>query len=59
VGVLGGYTTFSAFGRETFVLMSDGQWGRAAANIVLSVVVGLAAVWAGTMVAGRLIARAP
>ncbi len=47
VGVLGGFTTFSAFGVETFALVNDGQYFRAAANVALSVAVGLTAVWAG------------
>lgn len=47
VGVLGGFTTFSAFGLETFALLNDGQYGRAALNIGGSVVMGLVAVWAG------------
>lgn len=47
VGVLGGYTTFSTFGWETFALLNDGQMGRAAGNAALSVVGGLAAVWIG------------
>lgn len=47
VGILGGFTTFSAFGIETFAFLNDGQFLRAAANVGLSVVFGLAAVWAG------------
>ena len=47
VGILGGFTTFSAFGIETFAFVNDGQYLRAALNIVLSVVIGLVAVWAG------------
>lgn len=46
-GVLGGFTTFSAFGWETFGFLNDGQFARAAANVALSVVLGLVAVWAG------------
>jgi len=48
IGVLGGYTTFSSFGYETFQLVRDGEMVPALANVLLQVVVGLAAVWAGT-----------
>ena len=47
IGFLGSFTTFSTFGLESFNLARDGQWLLAAANIGLSVVVGLAAVLAG------------
>lgn len=47
VGVLGGFTTFSTFGMETFSLLNDGQYARAAANVAASVMIGLFAVWAG------------
>ena len=47
VGVLGGFTTFSAFGMETFAFLNDGQYARAATNAGLSVTLGVAAVWAG------------
>ena len=46
-GVLGGFTTFSAFGAETFALASEGQLVRAGLNIMLNVFVSLGAVWAG------------
>ena len=46
-GVLGGFTTFSAFGYETFALARDGRWGFAAANVALQLVCGLLAVAAG------------
>lgn len=46
-GVLGGFTTFSAFGLETMALAREHSWGAAALNIVAHVVLGLAAVWAG------------
>jgi fluoride exporter len=46
-GFLGGYTTFSAFSLQTLTLMQDGQWGPAFANIALSILICLAAVWAG------------
>ena len=47
VGVLGGFTTFSAFGLETFLLAGDGQWRNALLNIVLSCALGFLAVWVG------------
>jgi len=46
-GLLGGFTTFSAFGLETMHLMKRGDLGVAAANVVLSVLAGLVALWLG------------
>jgi CrcB protein len=40
-GVLGGFTTFSAFGLETAYLLRRGATAAAFANVVLSVIVGL------------------
>ena len=53
VGVLGGFTTFSAFGMETFGLLNDGQRVRAATNMILSVGLSLIAVWIGYRLAER------
>ena len=47
VGVLGGFTTFSSFGLDTFTLARGGQFGAAAFNAVGQLLFGLAAVWAG------------
>jgi CrcB protein len=47
VGLLGGYTTFSAFGKETVLLAQAGQWGHAALNVALSNALCLAGVWLG------------
>ena len=47
VGVLGGFTTFSAFGLDTFTLLRAGHTTWAAANGIGQMVVGVAAVWAG------------
>jgi CrcB protein len=47
VGILGGFTTFSTFGFETFSLANDRQFAFAALNIVLSCGLGFFAVWAG------------
>jgi fluoride exporter len=51
VGILGGFTTFSAFGFETFMLASDRQYWFAVLNAVLSCVLGFLAVWIGSRVA--------
>jgi CrcB protein len=47
VGVLGGFTTFSAFSNETFALVREGQTAMAAAYVAATLAAGLAAVWAG------------
>lgn len=51
-GVLGGFTTFSAFGLETMFLLKRGDWPVAAANVVVSVLAGLAALAVGLGAAG-------
>ncbi|MGD0634618.1 MAG: fluoride efflux transporter CrcB [Beijerinckiaceae bacterium] len=54
VGICGGYTTFSSFGLQTLVLARTGDVLRAGANVVVSVVVCLIAVWVGSLVGGAL-----
>jgi CrcB protein len=51
VGVLGGFTTFSAFANETVSALRDGAVGVAIGNVFLSVTACLLAVWAGRAVA--------
>jgi CrcB protein len=51
IGICGGYTTFSSFSLQTLNLMNDGEWLYAGANIVLSVVACLIAVWVGHVLA--------
>jgi CrcB protein len=51
IGVLGGYTTFSTFGRETLALVHDEQWGHATLYILGSVILSLAGVWLGAAIA--------
>jgi CrcB protein len=46
-GVLGGYTTFSAFSLQTLELFQRGDWTGAALNVALSVILCLAGVWLG------------
>jgi fluoride exporter len=53
VGVLGGYTTYSAFAVEVVDLVDDGAVARAAAYVLLSVAGGVAAVAAGALAARR------
>jgi CrcB protein len=47
IGLLGGFTTFSTFGFETFELIRDAQRAAAAANVLIQVTVGITAVWLG------------
>lgn len=47
VGVLGGFTTFSTLGLESFQLAGEGQLRLALTNMAVSCLVGLAAVWLG------------
>ncbi len=51
VGLLGGFTTFSSFGFETFELLNLGQFGLAGMNVFLSIFGGLSGVWIGYRVA--------
>lgn len=47
IGILGGFTTFSTFGYETFVMIRDQSYLRATANVGLHIVAGLSLVWFG------------
>ena len=52
-GVLGGFTTFSAFGYQTLILLRDGHTSIAVANVGLQLALGL-----GAAAGGYLAARA-
>ncbi|HEY6413941.1 MAG TPA: fluoride efflux transporter CrcB [Edaphobacter sp.] len=58
VGICGGFTTFSAFSLQTFDLLRSGAWGRALANVVVSVVFCFLSVAAGHLLAHHYVARA-
>lgn len=51
VGLLGGFTTFSSFGYETWNLVRDGQLGFGLANACANMVLGLLAVLVGAAAA--------
>ena len=58
VGICGGFTTFSSFSLQTFDLMRSGGWGRALANVVLSVVLCVGAVAAGHLLVQQSVNQA-
>ncbi|WP_341872559.1 fluoride efflux transporter CrcB [Allomesorhizobium alhagi] len=53
-GICGGFTTFSMFSLETFLLVQVGNLPAAGLNIGASIVTWLAAVWLGHILASRL-----
>lgn len=46
-GILGGFTTFSSFGLESFYLFQHKEYLKVGSYIVLSNITGLLAVWVG------------
>lgn len=46
-GVLGGFTTFSAFSLDALTLWERGQWALAACYVIVSVLLALGAIAAG------------
>lgn len=57
VGLLGGFTTFSSYGLQTFVMLRGGEVGRAALYFGLSNALGLLLVWCGFAL-GKILFRA-
>lgn len=55
-GILGGFTTFSAFSLEAFTLYERGDIGHAFVYVALSVILSLAALAAGVWIARSLYA---
>jgi CrcB protein len=54
-GVLGGYTTFSAFGLEAQVLIEDDRWVAAMAYVTGQVMLGVLSIYAGLAIARRVV----
>lgn len=61
IGLLGSFTTFSTFSYEAVTLLQDAEWQKAAGYVLGSVLLGIAAVYAGMAITGIAIndARAP
>ena len=53
MGLLGGFTTFSTLSLDSLHLINEGRWAWALANLAVSAVAGLGAVWLGQQL-GRL-----
>lgn len=56
VGVLGGFTTFSAFSLETALMIEKSRYAQAFTYVSASVLLSVAALFAGLVVARRLFA---
>jgi len=54
-GFLGGFTTYSAFNSETVMYLQQNLWGRALANVGVTVIACLVAGFAGIAAARRLV----
>lgn len=54
VGLLGAFTTFSTFSLETVILIEAGEFARALANTVLSVILCVGAAAAGILLGRQL-----
>ncbi len=54
VGICGGFTTFSSFSLQTLELAQAGEMMRAGAYVALSVILCLAFVWLGAVLAGAV-----
>jgi CrcB protein len=55
-GVLGGFTTFSAFSLEAYILFERGAVGHAATYVALSVILSITALVAGIFIMRGLLA---
>ncbi|MGJ3259247.1 MAG: fluoride efflux transporter CrcB [Rhodospirillales bacterium] len=55
VGVLGAFTTFSAFSLDTVTLMTRGETAHAMIYVAVSVIFSIAALWAGMTISRAII----
>lgn len=53
VGLLGGFTTFSAFSLEAALMIQRRDWGMAGLYVAVSTVLAVAALFLGLMIARR------
>jgi fluoride exporter len=56
-GFLGAYTTFSTFCRETVMLLKQGYFYSAVSYVIVSIVLSLAAIYSGSLLAKELILK--
>lgn len=56
VGILGGFTTFSAFSLDVVVMIERRAYGDAIGYVLASVILSILALFAGLMIARRLFA---
>jgi len=54
IGLLGGFTTFSTFSRETMALVNERQWMMAGGNVLLTNFLCLVGAWLGMRLAERV-----
>ncbi|MEO7557521.1 MAG: fluoride efflux transporter CrcB [Gammaproteobacteria bacterium] len=54
IGLLGGFTTFSAFTLETFNLLDQGAYLKAGLNMASSLILCVGATWIGVLAARQL-----
>lgn len=54
IGLLGAFTTFSTFSMETLNLIEQAAYTKALANMILSVLLCVAAAWAGLIIGRQL-----
>ena len=50
IGILGGFTTFSAFGLESFQLIESGEFMTALIYIFSSVIFGILGIWLSQLI---------